>query len=123
MPVPTAVPPRASWANLGSVGFDPLPGLSHLGRPAADLLAEADRQRIPRRIVAGLDDVVRFFRSPPQHQFKMIEGGDERLVELNVGGNVDRGRDDVVAALAHVDIVIRMHRSPGPGNLRRPGSR
>ncbi len=59
MPVPTAVPPIASFARRGRHGFDAFDALRDLKGPAADLLAETDRHGIHKMRAAGLDDVVK----------------------------------------------------------------
>jgi hypothetical protein len=115
MPLPTAVPPSASWASRSRV--DSLPGLLNLRRPAANLLAKADRHRVHKVRPAGLDNIVRFLGPAAEHELEMVQRGNQRFVDEQIGRDVDRRRNHVVAALAHVDVVVGMDRPIQYGNL------
>ena len=61
-PVPTAVPPSGIWPSRSSVASSRRPPCAHLGRVAAELLAERHRHGVHQVRAAGLDDVVELAR-------------------------------------------------------------
>ena len=89
--------------------LDPRPALTHLSGVAAELLAERDGHRIHPVRAAGLDDVGELGRLRLQGGFEPLERRQQVVDDLVEGRQVDRGREDVVRALAHVDVVVRVH--------------
>ena len=84
---------------------DPLPDL---GRIAAELLPERDRDGVHEMRPAGLHDVVELDRLPLERGREQLERGEELVRRAPEGGEVHRRREDVVRGLAHVDVVVRV---------------
>ena len=84
---------------------------THLLRVAAEFLAEPHRRGIHQMGAADLDDVPEF-RSPSRRAraCSFSSAGMRQCLELLRGADVDGGRDDVVARLPHVDVIVRVNR-------------
>src|SRR5213079_3033479 len=54
-------------------------------------------------------DRIELLRLLRQALFEFAEGGQQVVVDLHEGRDVDRGRDHVVRGLAHVHVVVRMN--------------
>ena len=108
MPVPTAVPPcaSASEARQQRPRGAAMP-LATCVRPAAELLSEAHRHRVHQMRAAGLHDAVELLApSPRSSPRRCASAGSSRCVTLERRADVDRRRDHVVAALAHVHVIV-----------------
>src|SRR5262249_46009125 len=77
-------------------------------RVAAELLTEGHRYRILEVRPAGLDHVGEGPRAILERGGELLEGGQEIADDRAVGRDVDRGREDVVRALPHVHVVVRV---------------
>ena len=73
---------------------------------AAELLAEGERHRVLQVGAADLDDVAELFRLRRQRVTQARDRGHELVHHLLGGGDVHRGRERVVRALRHVDVVV-----------------
>ena len=104
---------RAADRQLGEMRqhrFDPLDRQTDLARPAADLLTEEHRRGVHQMRTASFDDALRFFCPAVEGGFEVVEGRNQVLDDLKIGRDMNRGRNDIVARLAHVDVVVRVHR-------------
>src|SRR5688572_32487136 len=59
---------------------------------------------------ADLDDAVELLGLAAESIGELAQSRLELLLDREISRNVDRGRDDVVARLAGVDVVVRMDR-------------
>src|SRR5690606_33527997 len=88
-------------------------GMFNHGGVAAELLAQADGRGVHQVGAADLDDVIEglglFRQGVPQPP----EGGQQVVGQAFQGGDVHGRGDDVVAGLAHVDVVVGMNGAPG----------
>ena len=88
---------------------DALDPLAHLRGVAAELLAEGDGDGVHQVRAAGLDDVVERLRLRLERGGKRLERRQQVVLELTERREVDGRGEDVVRALAHVDVVVRVH--------------
>jgi len=58
---------------------------------------------------AGLDDAPDFALFRAQHIAQMFERRHQFALDTQSGTDVNRGRDRVIAALTHVDMIVRVH--------------
>jgi len=63
---------------------------------------------------AGLDDVPDFALFRAQHIAQMFERRREIALHTQGGTDMNRRRDRVIAALSHVDMIVRVHRLAQP---------
>src|SRR5581483_11823898 len=87
--------------------------LAHLRGVAAELLAERDRDSVHPVRAPALHDVVELLRLATEGGRELVERGQQVVRELVERREVHGGREDVVGALAHVDVVIRVHAFAG----------
>ena len=77
---------------------------------AGEFLAKGERRRILRMGAADLDDL----RPQPgllrQRLMQMMQSGEEIVMDLLGAGDMHGGGIGVVRRLAHIDMVVRMHR-------------
>src|SRR5207247_3569885 len=78
-----------------------------LGLVPGELLAEADRGRVHQMGASRFHDRIELLRLLRQALFEFAEGGQQVVVDLHEGGDVDRGRYYVIRGLAHVHVVVR----------------
>ena len=90
-------------------------GRVDLRLPRAQFLRQRDRHRIHQMRAAGLDRVAEFGGSSAQDRAQVFERRQQTLVQQQRGGDMDRGRHHVVAALTHVHLIVRVH-----GSRQRP---
>jgi len=64
-----------------------------------------------------LEHIVKFFRLVVQYRAQVLYGRQELVLHKLDGGNVDGRRDNVVAGLASIDVVVRIRRGEIPNNL------
>ena len=83
--------------------------LAHLRRIAAELLAERDGDGVHPVRAARLDDVGELLRLRLQRRREAVERRQQVVDDLVERGEVHGGGEDVVRALAHVDVVVRVH--------------
>ena len=83
--------------------------LADLGGVAAELLAEGDRDRVHPVRAAGLDDVGELGRLRLERCCETVQRRQEVTGHLLERGEVHSGWEDVVRALAHVDVIVWMH--------------
>ena len=70
---------------------------------------------------AGLDHMIEGFGFLGQGPGKMLESGNQLLLDRQPGGHVDRGRDHIVGGLPEINVIVGMHHLGIPGdNLRGP---
>ena len=74
----------------------------------ADFLAQTNRRRVGQMRAADLDDLVPLLRLAVEHFVKACQRGDQLRLDRDANGNMDRGREGVVRALPHVDVVVGM---------------
>ncbi len=72
-------------------------------------LAEADGGGVLQVGAADFEDVVKFLRLGVEGGLQFGQGGNQLALDAFQGGDMDGGGDDVVAGLAAVDVVVRMH--------------
>ena len=72
--------------------------------------AEGDGHRVHQVRAAGLDDAAELLLALAEHSGQMLQRRQQLLVQQQRRADVDRRRDHIVAALAHVDVIVRMHR-------------
>ena len=77
--------------------------------PASQFLAHAHRHCVHEMGTPGLHDIVGFLGLPPDDLPQVRERREQCLGNLQGGAHVNGGRNDVIAALAHVDVIIGMH--------------
>ncbi len=87
-----------------------LDGQFQLAGQAADLLAQPQRRGVHQVRAADLDDVVPLFGFVGQRVGKSLQGGNQVVLDFHGHRHVDRRGEDVVGALAHVDVVVRVYR-------------
>ncbi len=93
----------------------------NLRTPAIEFLPQRDGHRIHQVRATGLDDGTDFIRFFANALGKMFERRQQFVLHGNRGADVNTGRDYVVRALAHVDLVVRVHL--GAGDVaREPGN-
>ena len=109
MPVPTAVPPCASSASRGSDDFDALDAVRDLAGPTAHDLPHAHRHGVHQVGAARRHHVIDRRGLLYQRLVQVAQGRQQVLADRQVGAHVDRRRDHVVGALAHVDVVVLVH--------------
>jgi len=88
---------------------EPFAGVVHLRSPPIELLPQRYGHRVHQVGAACLDDIsclVGFF---PERFRKVFEGRQQLLLDRQRCADVHAGRDNVIAALAHVHMVVRMH--------------
>ena len=78
--------------------------------PRGHLLAHGDGQRVHEMRAPGLHLVADLARLRPDGGGEPAQGRQQPVAHRECGGDVDGGRDDVVAALAAVDVVVGMDR-------------
>ena len=91
----------------------PVEAVLHHAGVAAEFLAEADRRGVLKVGAADLDHVVELARLGGQGVAQLGQRRQQLPVEGEQGGEVDGGREDVVARLAAVDVVVGMDRLLG----------
>jgi hypothetical protein len=99
-------PSERDLAHAPERRLDPSDALAHLGRVAAELLAERDRHGVHQVRPAGLDDVVELGGLRLERVGEPFERGDEVVGQLVERGQVDGRREHVVRGLPHVDVVV-----------------
>ena len=109
MPVPTAVPPCARPVSRGSAPLS----LKMLLRSARPSRRSPDRAS-PASHPSGACGRSSRCRRPTSPSCSIVScrcssAGSSSLRDRERRAHVDRGRDHVVAALAHVDVIVRMH--------------
>ena len=82
----------------------------HLLGIAGEFLAEGKGSRILRMGAADLDDFRELLRLVLKRLLQMRQRGLQCVHDLGCGGDVHRGREHIVRRLAHVDVIVRMHR-------------
>ena len=80
-----------------------------LGRVAAELLPECDRNRVHQVGAAGLDDVRELVGLGLQRLFQPLQRGQQPRALLTQRGEVHGRREHVVGGLAHVHVVVGVH--------------
>ena len=104
---------RRAAARRGAActAAQPGEGVVRLLRVARELLAEADRHRVLQVGAADLDHVVELLRLAVERRRQRAAAPGSRIsLDRQVGGDVDGGRDDVVARLPGVDVVVGVDR-------------
>ena len=107
---------RAALRQLHQVGqrrFDALDAVRHLRRVAGELLAERERRRVLRMRAADLDDVRPRLRLGVERLVQVAQGRQQAMMDLLRAGDVHGRRIGIVRRLAHVDVVVGMHRLLG----------
>ena len=84
-------------------------GMGELGLPGAEFLRHPDRSGVHEMGASGLDDIVEFDGPPGDALFQGRHGGQQFLVQCEYGADVNGGRDDVIAALSEVDLIVGVH--------------
>ena len=107
-PVPTAVAPMFSSAQLPRRGRDIVAAAFDARGVAAELLTERDRHRILQVRPAGLEDVARTRRLARKAAGELARVAG-RAAGAEQQRQARRRREDVVRGLAHVDVIVRMH--------------
>ena len=102
-------------------GVDPASRVADLRGPPADFLAQAHRRRIHQVGAPGFHDIARFLHAAVERLLEVFHGRQQLLRDEQVGRHMNRRGNDVIAALAHVDIVIRMNGPTTAGDLGGAG--
>ncbi len=74
----------------------------------ADFLAQTNRRRVGEMRAADLDDLVPLLGLAVEHVVKACQRGDQLRLDRDADGDMNRGREGVVRALPHVDVVVGM---------------
>ena len=90
--------------------FDPLDARVHLRGVTREPLPQGERGRVLRMCAADLDDIAPRVRLRRQVGVHRTQRGEQMPHHLARRGDVDRARERVVRALAHVDVVVGMDR-------------
>ena len=107
MPVPTAVPPSGQLGDAGERRLEPLDAEPHDRGVPAELLAEHHRRRVHQVRAPGLHHVRELLGLAPPAPSRGGRARGRRSSRRRLdGGDVDRGREGVVARLAGVDVVV-----------------
>ncbi len=114
MPVPTAVPPSGHLGEARQRGLEPLGAAPHLGRVAAELLPERDGRGVHQVGAARLDQLGGLRRLGLEGLGEVAQRGQQRAHDLLRRGEVDRGREGVVARLRGVHLVVGVHVAAEP---------
>jgi hypothetical protein len=81
--------------------------------PAAHLLTERQRHRIHQMCAPGLDDLADVTDAATDHRAEICECRQQVLLDGEQCAQMDRGRNHIVRALAHVDVIVGMHCDAG----------
>ena len=84
-----------------------------LRAPAAHLLAERQRHRVHQVRASGLDDLADVADAAADDRGQIRERRQQVLLDRQQGAEMNRRRNHVVRALAHVDVIVRMHGDAG----------
>ncbi len=85
----------------------------HLRGVAGEFLPERQRGGILRVGTADLDDAGEFLALALKRRVQMRQRRQQALGDLGCGCDMHRGRKAVVRRLAHIDVVVGMHRRIG----------
>ncbi len=77
---------------------------------ARELLAQRQRRRILRVGPANLDDAVEFFDLLLQRAVQLLQPRQQHVPCGHCGGDMHGGGESVVRRLAHVAVIVRVHR-------------
>ena len=81
-----------------------------LARVAEELLAEADRGGVLQVGPAGFHDGPELIRLGAQRILERLQRRDQMALDVHGSGHLDGGRDHVVARLAKIHVIVRVHR-------------
>ncbi len=90
-------------------GRYPLISGANLDRPAVQFLVQAHGHGIHEVGPAGLHDPCHFFRLGADGFVEIVQGRQQLFVHGQHGADMHGRGDHVVTALAHVDVVVRVH--------------
>ena len=121
-PVPTAVPPRASSQQVGQRGLEMLQAVVELGHVARELLAQGQGRRVLQMGAADLHDVREGLGLRVKRVAQVTHVRDDLVLQRLHRGHVHGRREDVVAGLALVHVVVGVDEAL-LAPLARPGSR
>ena len=107
MPVPTAVPPCASAKRRGLRDV-----VADLRAPAPEFLSQRYRHRVHEMSSPGLDDISQLCRLAVECCMQMTQSRQELVLQLKRGTHMDCRGYHVVAALAHVDVIVGVNVAP-----------
>src|ERR1700680_4544284 len=65
---------------------------------------------------SGLHHRADFSLFAQQDRADMLEGWNKRALNSQCRTHVDGRRNDVIAALTHIDMIVRVHRAPEPAS-------
>ena len=102
----------ASCAEPGQRVADPRDAVLHLRGPAARLLPQGDRHGVHEVGAARGHNVGPVGFAAAQRGGEVLERGHDVGGQRLGGGEVDRGREDVVGRLRRVDVVVGVHVRP-----------
>ncbi len=88
---------------------EPLNRVLDLRAPAVEFLPHRDRHGVHQVGPAGLDDRVGLAGLFFEHAREVRERRQQALLDAERGADMNAGRNHVIAALAHVDVIVRMH--------------
>lgn len=91
-------------------GLNAIDGVGHLLNVPGELLAKGEGSGVLKMGTTDLDEVIKALGALIKLITKVGEGGDETVGDLGDGGDVHDGGEGVIAALAHITMVIRMNR-------------
>ncbi len=90
--------------------LDAVAGVADLVAPSAQLLGQGHRHGIHQVGAAGLDHGLGFLLAARDGLHQVIQARQQGIVHLGNGAQVDGRGNHVVAALAHVDVVVGVDR-------------
>mmetsp|Transcript_23108 Transcript_23108/g.50917 ORF Transcript_23108/g.50917 Transcript_23108/m.50917 type:complete len:278 (+) Transcript_23108:885-1718(+) len=115
------VDPRAhGGAAQGQLGervqgtLGPLDPLLYLGGVAAEHLSEGDRRGIHQMGPPALHNIIPLLGLLFQRLVQLGQRRDKLRLQPSRRRHLQRGRDDIIRRLAHVHIIVRVDRGPGP---------
>jgi len=93
-------------AQTGKSRLDTLDAVLELGNVTRELLTEGQGSGILQVSATNLDDLLELLALGLDGILKGDQGRQERLLEVDDGGNVHDSREGVVGGRAHVDVVV-----------------
>ena len=103
-------PPGRQFEQTRLGGADAPQRVADLLRPSRPLLPDGQRHGVLQMRPPDLDDIAPFIRLRFDRAASASALRQQMLLDFQHGGDVHRGREGIVRRLAHVDVIVRMHR-------------
>lgn len=106
--------PQCQLAQMGQGGSNVALPLFQLGNPTGELLPQGERGGILQVGAANLDDVVEGVGLAGQRRAQGDQGGQQLQGNGSDGRQVHGAREDIIARLAEVDLIVGMDETALP---------